>query len=221
MDRADHLAAIQALLADASGAVAAGDVARALDQAVARLSADAPRRHSARLTVEARDAGHHQLTLPADVRGVPGLEHPPDQAPPAALPGGLWRHLPAVGLVVIRAQAGPAVGDEVLAHLVSPYLLSDTEATVPDALAEPLQCLAAALLLRQLANATAGEEVSTLAADTVDHGGRSARYAARARDLAGVYAAAIKAQVPRSACAARDLPPRFGRLVSRAYGGPR
>jgi hypothetical protein len=218
MARADHIAAVEALVRDTSASIEPDHQARALDQAVTRYGLDRPRHMVEDLTV----AGvWPYLAGPAAgwVEGwsqVRSIEHPVDAVPPALLSPGLWV-VQAAGILRLAREVPDIAGATIRVTCTAPHILDDTTDTIPAWHAEPVQAYAAAQLLRQLAAATAGDEASTFQADAVQHGSKSSRYAARARDLLGVYAAGIKLDAAGagqvSASASAEAPARFGRLL--------
>jgi hypothetical protein len=119
--------------------------------------------------------------------------------------------------VLFAATAVPGGGAARLTYTTG-HLCDDVDSTVPDSLADALRAKAAAAILRARANATAGDEDSTIAADMVNHGTKSDRYAKRARDLEAQWDAAVASVERRGAMASSELPNRYRRLIRPERG---
>ncbi len=199
---ADHIAAVRAIVSEA-GEI---DAANALAAAVRRLSRDLPQT----LTVDLVIADGPRAPLPAEWPAhatVSLVERLPVTVVPSAVR--LYR-LDPPWLLFDGAEV--AAGDQVRVAYRASYVLDETTCTVPEDLDEALQAKAAAALLRARATATAGDESTTLSADTVDHGSISDRYARRAREQEAIYAQAISSRKVAPFASTQVLP-RFRRLL--------
>ena len=174
------------MVRDDSGQVTAEDTARAIAAATERYAADRPR-----TAVEevATGGGGPWLDLPTgwepDFSTLISLEHPVGRVPPAHLRH--WQLYQAPdGTRIMLARRVPA-DDQVRVTYTARHAVDATRDTTPAGDREALASWAAALLLDQLAAWYAGGSDSTIQADRVDHGSKSADFAARARALRKRY----------------------------------
>jgi hypothetical protein len=203
---ADHITAIAALVGEEPSADA---LAEAMAGALRALDRAAPRKLSILASVE-----DLAIPLPDDwedgISRVLDVEHPADQVPPLFLSIVQWR---AMDGQIKFAWEVVTEGDQVRLHYTTGHICDDVESSVPETLVDGLRAKAAAKILRDRANATAGEEDSTIQADMVNHGSKSSRYAKRAGEMERIWTEAIAATQARGAFASAELPDRFPRLT--------
>lgn len=160
----------------------------AIEAAVARYSVDAPR---VRVDDVTSVAGGQRLDVPAGwidgLSELRALEHPIGHIPTST-----------IGLEAASLYLGPSgveivllisllPGDIVRITYTGAHTLTTLASTIPTGHERAVACLAAADLCGQLSAHYATEGAPTLAADTVDHQGKTERYRARARDLQAEY----------------------------------
>lgn len=165
------------------------DVDDALRLAVSRYSKDRPRR----VVEDVAAPGGQVLDLPT--AWVPGfsdiqqIEYPVGDVPPNLLESWEIYQAPATESVLIPESIDG--GATVRITFTVFHTLDDSTDTIPVVDREAVASYAAALLCDQLAAQYAGDGDSTIQADTVDHGGKSREFGARARTLRKRYTDAI------------------------------
>lgn len=173
----------------------------AIEAALARYSADAPR-----LVVEdVTSAGGSTLDLPAGWAPawswLAMVEYPIGRTPPAEINlAGTAIYTAPVG-EELRLVLSLAPGDVVRLTYAAPHVLSASVNTIPAAHRRPVAALAASDLCGQLASFYATEGAPTIGADTTDHLTKTERWTRRARDLRSDYTSVVG-----SAPSARDKP---------------
>lgn len=172
----------------------------AIAAAVSRYSVDAPR---VRVEDVTSDDGGQRLPVPSGwvdgLSDLRALEYPIGHIPTST-----------IGLDAVSLYQGPSgveivllisllPGDQVRVSYTGEHTLTEMISTIPTAHERAVACLAAADLCGQLSAHYATEGAPTLAADTVDHQGKTERYRARARDLAAEYSRMVgQAPNPRT-----------------------
>lgn len=157
---------------------------RAIGLAVAQLGKDRPRL----LPVDLAGVGSAARPLPPECRRpdqVVAVEWPADAG--ERLPTRAWSVGRVPGGLELRLARDVPGTAEVRVLLKAGHVLDEVQDTIDPDDREAVASYAAAVLLDQLAAATAGETEGTLQADAVNHGGKSANYAARARRLRERY----------------------------------
>ncbi|HYC03712.1 MAG TPA: hypothetical protein VED40_10485 [Azospirillaceae bacterium] len=159
---------------------------RALELAVRQYGKDRPRTLVADLP-----GGSALLDLPAswteaESRAL-AVECPVGLVPPALLTADLFAIVPTPAGPKLRLALTPGADEAVRLVYTAPHRLDAVEDTIPPGDREAVAAYAAALLQDQLAAAASGSGDSTIIADSVNHGGKAAEFAARARALRQRY----------------------------------
>lgn len=185
MALADH----QDLIADLAGGLVAalGTAARdrALARAVVRYGQDRPRR----LVVDVTAGAGGTLTFPAggDPALPVSLEHPIGDDPPTLIEPDRWTLYATPTGTEIRVTGGLPTGAVVRVTHGARHTVDAGTDTVPAADLEAVASWAAALLCDQEAARTAGDTLSTIQSDSVQHASVSGNWARRATALRARY----------------------------------
>jgi hypothetical protein len=203
MALSDFLTLTAKLAQDNRKRLASGDLAAAVAEAVARYSADRPRRTVEDVTLE--EAGHF-VALPEEweeaFSELQQVEYPIGRVPPALLPRGEdWDLYPSPAGPVLMSLAELPAEAELRLTFTRKHVLSDAEDTIPRHHREAVCCWAAALLCDELAAANAANAAPTIAADKVDQTSPQKAYAALARTLRQRYRDEIGVEEKRNAAA--------------------
>lgn len=188
MALADFQTLTTALHRDDTGKITTGDRDIAIASAVQRYSRDRPRLKSQDVIAAAANL----IALPAawetDFSAVRAIEYPIGSVPPDFLAQDRYAlHLQTDGTYQIMLLDAVNIGEGLRITYTIRHQVDGSGDTVPAHEREAVCCWAAALLLDQLAALFSGDSNSTIQADSVDHGGKSREYAARARALRTRY----------------------------------
>lgn len=160
---------------------------RAIQMAVTRFSKDRPRVKVEDLT----STDGRYIDLPAswvdESSSVRSLEYPIGDFPPTYIQDSLWQLYSTPNTEKLLLISAITASATVRVNYTIPHTLSDSENTIPDRSKEPVASYAASLLCDQLASFYTGETDSTVSADNVDHQGKGALFAARAKVLRDRY----------------------------------
>lgn len=226
MTLADFQQLVDDLVRDTDQVITTTQRDRAIAGALVRYSADAPLRRLEDVVVGAQG----RLTLPAAwVSGfsrVLAVHYPLGPLPLPPLPAELvvQQPTPTGDEVVLLADIAP--GETVRLTYTGQHELADVPVpvdTLPVAHVRAVAALAASDLCGQLAAYYSNESSPVMAADTVDHQGKSGRWRTRARDLAAEYGRVVgAAPVERSRPASADaqLPGRNSLGGGRLFHPP-
>lgn len=176
------------LVRDTDQVIASTARDEAIVNAVLRYSADAPRRIIEDVVVDVDG------NLPAPALWAEGssallqAEYPVGERPTTYIPPQLIEpYVGPTGTVLMLMGAIPS-GEIVRVTYAAPHALDGTQDTLVPQHRRAVAALAASDLCGQLAANYSNESAPTIAADTVDHKGKSDRWRARSRDLAADYA---------------------------------
>lgn len=180
MALADFQTLTTALTRDDTGKIAVGDRDIAITEAVKRYSKDRPRTKKQDLNADAQN----KLALPsgweANFSSLRSIEHPVGEVPPALLSQEryqIYNDATADKLLLLDAVN---VGATLRVEYTYAHVLNGGTDSIPPDDREAVCCWASSLLLDQLAAIFAGSTDSTIQADAVEHGSKSAEYARRA-----------------------------------------
>jgi len=212
---ADLQALVDNLVRDEGGRISSEERDLAISLAVVRYSTDRPR-------IQGEDyaaTGGRILALPAgfdaDFSRIVSIESPPDLAPPALITG--WTMGRGLSGERIELESSLNTGDAVRVFYTARHDLSADTDTIPLRDREAVANWAAALLLDELANASAGDRQGTIQADSVDHASRSKEYSYRAKSARQLYLDHLGIDTKRNAAAGTVVT-----LPSKdSLGGPR
>jgi len=116
------------------------------------------------------------------------VEYPAGEREPILLERDAWReYVTPTGRVLRLHTITPQTGETVRISYAILHTVSALAGTIPDADFDSVVNLAGSIAAHMLAMSFAQAGDSTIAADSVDHKSKSAEYAARARDLRGLY----------------------------------
>ncbi len=207
MALADHQTLVDSFTRDPSGELDDTDRDRAIGLAVVRYSTDRPRKALAQVSADA-----DLVPLPAGWQE--GFSSLVEVSRPSGTDG-------PIAAEVIDTLDGPrlyfceAVSGTVIVQFTVLHTVDDDADTVPIRDREAVSRWAAGILLDQLSSARAGDQDTTLDADSVDHNSVSAEYAKRARAMRQAYFDHLsidpKRTVPASAIADLDIRDSRGR----------
>ncbi len=187
MSLADLQALVDDLVRDKDQVITTEQRDTAIDGAVSRYSADAPRV----LVEDVTSAGGQRLDLPAgwdaNASEIRSIEYPVGHIPSIELDPEAWRVYTGPDGAEIVLLLTLLAGEDVRIAYTAPHALDAGTDTIPARHRRPVACLAAADLCGQLASYYATEGEPTIAADAVNHDSKSQRWSRRARDLAAEY----------------------------------
>lgn len=184
---ADYQALVDRILRDEEDRITDQDRDRAILMAVTRYSKDRP-------LVKVEDlqsTDGRYIDLPAswvnEFSSVRTLEYPIGDFPPTYIQDTLWEIYSTPSTQKLLLISAITAADDVRVTYTVPHTLSDSANTIPERSKEPVASYAASLLYDQMAALYTGETDSTISADNVDHQGKGALFAARARILRQRY----------------------------------
>lgn len=195
MPLADFQTQVANLVRDTDKVLVSADIVEAINAALARYSADQPRR----VVVDVVSSGGQRIDLPAgftDDSTLVGIEYPLDQIPAAQL-----------SMIDVSIYAAPTVrqlelpmwtkvGEVLRVTYTAAHLLDDTDDTVPMRHRLAVASFAASVLCGQLASYYANEGEPSIAADSVDHQSKSQRWRLRQKDLSSEYVRIVGSAPP-------------------------
>lgn len=189
MSLADIQSKVDDLVRDRDSVISPASRDQAIQDALARYSADVPRQ----VVVDVLSAGGWQLGLPAgwveDASTLVAIEYPIGQMPVSqlAMDQVSIYASPTARYLVLPDDVVAAAGDALRVTYTAPHTLDDSTDTIRPAHRFAVASLGAAILCGQLASYYANESEPTISADTVDRRGKSDLYRSRQRDLAATY----------------------------------
>lgn len=193
MSLADTQALVDDLVRDKDSVIASATRDTAIDNAVSRYSADAPRV----LVIDATSDGSQYLNVPAGwIDGQSSLrsvEYPIGNIPTTLIDPAAVSLYTSPGGPQFQLFFTPIVDDALRLSFTAPHTLDDSTDTIPAQHQRALACLAAADICGQLSAYYATEGAPTIGADVADHLGKTERYRNRARDLLAEYTSTVGA----------------------------
>ena len=190
MSLVDYQTLVDSQVRDVETKISSDERDQAIVLAVTRFDRDKPR-----TTVEdVAGQGSQQLSLPLawenDFSEITMLEHPVGNIPPE-FRNDYQIYQGPVGDPVIYLGTNITLGEMVRMTYTVRHLLDNDDDTIPLNYREAVAGYASAVLCDQLASLYAGDAEPTIAADTVDHNGKSREFSARAKLFRKTYFDAV------------------------------
>lgn len=221
MSLAQVQSAVDDLVRDTDQVISTTQRDDAIDNALARFSVDLPRAVVADIV-----AASGVLPLPSDWQQahseVMQAEFPIGERPLAILAASMVTVESTPSGDAITLDTSISDGDTVRLSYTAAHTLDPVD-TLTESNRYALSCLASAYLCGQLAAKYSNDNMPTIGADSVDHGGVSARWRARQRDLMAEYKALVGSPKPEreAPASAYGAPPRRNSLGrSRLFHPP-
>lgn len=178
---------VDRIIRDEEERIRTQDRDRAIQMAVTRFSKDRPEVKVEDLT----STDGRYIDLPAswvnESSGVQSMEYPIGNFPPTYISDSLWQLYETPSTEKLMLISAITAGASVRVTYTIPHILSDSTNTIPERSKEPIASYAASLLYDQLASFYTGETDSTISVDNVDHQGKGALFASRAKILRQRY----------------------------------